>query len=454
MASTTEVVVVPVIGMTCDHCVRTVRKALEDLPGVQSAEVKLADARAEVVVDPGQVDREALEDAVHRAGYATSTPPRPAPPSNLVSIGLGNVRPATTPAVVPPPPSHQEQEWNLAVGGMHCASCVGRVEQALRKAPGVKEARVNLATERASVVVDPSRAEESVLARVVAEAGYSARRDELTPGEGVEGLRRERAAQVAVWRNRLIVGVTLTVPLIVLGYAPHGLGLGLHVASGWMMLPLASVLQAYLGLPYYRGAWSRLKQRSSNMDTLIALGTSTAFGFSLYQLLMGDPHQAHYFMDSGIILTLITLGKFLEARSRSSASAAIERLLDLAPKRARVVRDGQEVEVPVRDVRRGDRIRVRPGEAVPVDGVVVEGESSVDESMLTGESAPVEKCPGERVTGATMNRDGAPAHRGETVGERERCEDPCGWSGTPRLPRPAFRGWRTGSPPGSCRSFS
>ncbi|MEO6808604.1 MAG: copper-translocating P-type ATPase, partial [Isosphaeraceae bacterium] len=176
---------------------------------------------------------------------------------------------------------------------------------------------------------------------------------------------------------------------------------------GWAMLVLATPLQIYLGGPYLQGAWARLKQGSSNMDTLIALGSSAAYLYSLVHLLKGDVHQAHFFMDVGIILTLITVGKFLEARSRGVAGAAIERLLDLAPKLARVIRDGHDVEIPLSEVRKGDRVRVRPGEAIPVDGQVLEGSSSVDESMLTGESVPVEKSQGDRVTGATLNGDGA-----------------------------------------------
>jgi Cu+-exporting ATPase len=290
---------------------------------------------------------------------------------------------------------------------MHCASCVARVENALKSVPGVTDARVNLATERAGVVVDPWRVTESDLARAVEAAGYKARRDELVPGEGAESLRRERAEGVAHWRGRLIVGVALTIPLVILGYAP----LLFHiphasVAIGWSMFALAAVLQVYLGGPYIRGAWERLKQRSANMDTLIALGTSTAFGYSLVRLLAGHAHDAHSFMDAGIILTLITLGKYLEARSKGTASAAIERLLDLAPKTARVVRDGREVDVPLAEVVKGDRVRIRPGETVPVDGRVIEGESEVDESMLTGEPVPATKRPGDRVAGATRNGDG------------------------------------------------
>jgi Cu+-exporting ATPase len=272
------------------------------------------------------------------------------------------------------------------------------------------------------VVVEPDKVDEAALASAVAAAGYSARREELEPGAGAEALRRERDVQIAAWRNRLVAGVVLTVPLVLLGYLPVDRLLGLRTPVGWVMLPLATALQIYLGTPYILGAWTRLKQGSSNMDTLIALGTSTAYGYSLYQLLAGDPHQAHYFMDAGIILTLITLGKYLEVRSKGAAGAAIERLLDLAPKTARVVRGGEEIEVPLAEVRLGDIVRVRPGETVPVDGTVVDGESSVDESMLTGESIPVDKRPGDRVTGATLNADGTLLVEAQRLGRESALE--------------------------------
>ena len=430
-----DVVEIPVAGMTCDHCVGTVRRALEGVAGVSSASVDLARGRAQVRIEPS-LDVALLRQAIENAGY--SVPQGDAqPPPSLVTIGPSLLTPpalarAPTPAApaADPAPSptaaapaaDKDEEWNLAIGGMHCASCVGRVETALSNVPGVREARANLATERASVVVDPARVDEAVLERAVAAAGYSARRAELEIGEGAEALRLERAEHVGYWRARLIVGVVLTIPLIVLGYFPVGHWLGLHTASGWIMLPLATALQVYLGAPYYRGAWLRAKQWSSNMDTLIALGTSTAYGFSLYQLLAGDPHQAHYFMDSGIILTLITLGKYLEARSKGVAGAAIERLLDLAPKTARVVREGAEIDLPLAQVAKGDTVRVRPGDAVPVDGVVIDGESSVDESMLTGESVPVDKHPGDRVTGATRNIDGTLLVEAQRLGRESALE--------------------------------
>ena len=401
MAKAAEVERISVAGMTCDHCVGAVRRAIEAIPGVASARVDLRMGLADVSFEGEPVAPSKIAEAIEAAGYRVpgqgkDTGP---PASSLVTLGIPPPMPA--PAAIP-------EEWDLAIGGMHCASCVGRVEGALIGVPGVIEARVNLATERARVRVDPTKVDAPALALAVGAAGYAAKRAEDDPTGGADALRRERSEKVSYWRNRLLVGVALTIPLVVLGYAPmvapEAFGHARWV--GWAMLGLATPLQIYLGGPYLRGAWARLRQGSSNMDTLIALGTSTAFGYSLARLLSGASHEAHFFMDAGIILTLITLGKYLEVRSKGAAGAAIERLLDLSPKSARVVREGREIDVPLSAVLPGDRVRVRPGEAIPVDGVVVEGASSVDESMLTGESTPAEKGPGGRVVGATRNGDG------------------------------------------------
>jgi Cu+-exporting ATPase len=205
MASVAEVVRIPVAGMTCDHCVGTVRRALEGVPGVRSAVVDLKEGHAEVAHDPAQTDRASLEAAVTAAGYsvphhdsAVATPPM----GQLVTLSPV----VASPAAIPPEPA-AEDEWNLAIGGMHCASCVARVEGALAGVPGVSDARVNLATERASVVVDPHRVDVESLAAAVERAGYTARRAELEPGAGAEALRSERAEHVAYWRRRLVVGV-------------------------------------------------------------------------------------------------------------------------------------------------------------------------------------------------------------------------------------------------------
>ena len=420
MTTTIEVWRLPIAGMTCDHCVHRVTQALSGLPGVESAKVDLSGALAEVTVDPSRADLDTLRSAVEAAGYSVPcanastngpTAARAEATAQLMTIGpLSGETPE-------PPKSHDEpvmaapedgEEWDLSIGGMHCASCVSRVEKALGGVSGVREARVNLATERATVRVDPSRTDPAQLIASVAQAGYTARRQTLSFGaQAAEQLRHERKEQVDYWGRRLAAGIGVVVPLVLLGLGSMFLP-ALQEASwvGWCMFGLAAILQVYLGGPYIRGAWQRLLQGSSNMDTLIALGTSTAFLYSLVHLILGHWHQAHFFMDAGIILTLITLGKFLEVRSRGTAAEAIERLLDLTPATATVVRDGKEQEIPQAEVRRGDRVRIRPGETIPVDGDVLEGESSVEESMLTGESLPAEKQPGDRVTGGTRNGDG------------------------------------------------
>ncbi|WP_152049809.1 heavy metal translocating P-type ATPase [Tautonia marina] len=435
-------------GMTCDHCVRAVRKAIEAVPGVRSAQVDLSSGSAQVRVMPGWVDNTGLTSAVSKAGYeaqidassgsdhpvdaseggdseagAEDPDPdgkTPAPVANqpLVSIGLVPQTPRSGGAEHDDEGSAQE----LAISGMHCASCVVRVEHALASVPGVSDARVNLATERASIRIDPSRFDPRSLERAVSEAGYEARPIDTSadPTQTAAAMRREREERIASWRRRLIVGVIFVTPLIILGLGPMLLGGAWHHAKwvGWAMLVPATILQVYLGGPYIRGALGRLRHGSTNMDTLIALGTSTAFVYSLYHLLIGDTRQAHFFMDAGIILTLITLGSFLEARSKGAAGQAIERLLDLAPKTARIVRDGgREEDVPLAQVTLGDVVRVRPGEAIPVDGEVVEGASDVDESMLTGESMPVSKGPGDRVAGASRNAEGTILVRATRLGK-------------------------------------
>jgi Cu+-exporting ATPase len=407
MASANQTWQIPVAGMTCENCVRHVTKALQSVPGVQQARVDLAQARAEVTVDPRRTDRSALRRAVEEAGYSVPSPEGGEPETGSDSDGE-EPAPGDGEPQLPASSGEEDEEWTLAIGGMHCASCVARVEGALAEVPGVRDVRVNLATERASVMVDPARLDEEAMISSVARAGYSARRETLSFGrQAADELRRQRAEQIDHWRKRLLVGVVVTVPLAILGIGSMFVPALSHAHwVGWAMFGLAAILQAYLGGPYLRGAWQRLLQGSSSMDTLIALGTSTAFLYSTVHLLLGHIHQAHFFMDAGIILTLITLGKFLEVRSRGTAGEAIERLLDLAPKTARVIRQGQEVEVPQAEVRQGDRVRVRPGESIPVDGDVVEGESTIDESMMTGESMPVEKRTGDRVTGGTRNGDG------------------------------------------------
>ncbi len=288
-------------GMTCDHCTRTVKKALEAVPGVASASVDLASNSAEATLSGDQIEADLLVNAVVDAGYqarinvpSEKSEDRGPKPDQLVSIEPLGAKPQIK---SDPSASHnqnsratevnsqaaEEEAWDLNIGGMHCASCVTRVEKALAQAPGVREARVNLATESARVIVDPTRARESALASAAAAAGYSAKKATSDAEAAAAEMRDLRAEEVGFWKQRLVLGIALTLPLVVLAYAPMAFphAMGQIGWIGWLMLPAATILQAFIGGPYVRSAWSLAVRGSSNMDTLIALGTTAAYAYSL-----------------------------------------------------------------------------------------------------------------------------------------------------------------------------
>ncbi|HMQ32208.1 MAG TPA: heavy metal translocating P-type ATPase [Chloroflexaceae bacterium] len=400
----------PVTGMTCASCVMRVERAITKLPGVDAASVNLATEQASVRYDPGQLAPAQIRAAVEAAGYG------------VVADRL-----------------------ELPVTGMTCASCSARVEKALRKVPGVLEASVNLAAERAGVVYSPATTSYGELKAAVEAAGYGVIE---TAGAGeaeaedVEAA--ARAQELAHKRRQLSVGVALGLPLFVLSMArdfgliqPWLIGAGAammaqmpgasmaemmqHVAArddllNWLFLLLATPVQFYSGRDFYVNAWKALRARTANMDSLIALGSSAAYFYSVWLLLSGASGHV-YFETAAVIITLILVGKYLESRAKSQTSAAIKTLMGLQPKTARVVRGGEERDVPVAEVRAGEILVVRPGEKIPVDGVIVSGESSVDESMVTGESLPVEKGAGDPVVGATVNASGSFQMRATRVGK-------------------------------------
>ncbi len=295
-----------------------------------------------------------------------------------------------------------EQQITLPIEGMHCASCVARVEQALKGVPGVVEASVNFALEEASVRFVPGQATPQALVQAVRKAGYDVREES-----------QERADEHAlILRRRLIAAALLTTGIFILMYAEW---LGLSPIMLLLQALLATPVQFWAGWQFYQGAWAAAKNETTDMNTLIAVGTSAAYFYSLGVLLAGG--QDVYFDTAAAIITLILLGRLLEARAKGRASAAIKRLLGLQPQTARVLRNGNELDIPVAEVRVGDILLVRPGEKIPVDGVVVEGRSSVDESMITGESLPVEKGPGVEVIGATLNKMGSFKMRATKVGK-------------------------------------
>ena len=299
------------------------------------------------------------------------------------------------------------EQTELAVEGMHCASCANRIERALTRQTGVVEASVNLATERASVAYDPSKVTVEDLQTSVERAGY---RLLPLPAPGVHDDEQEDVhdRERRVWARYTAGAFPLGVAVMILTFAFAD-----DAWARWASLPLAAIVQFGFGRPILASGMARARRLSANMDTLIAIGTLTAFFYSVYELFAGGEL---YFETAALLIAFILLGRYFEARAKSRASSAIRALLELGAKEARVLVDGSERMVPVEEVQVGDLLRVRPGEKVPVDGVVVDGASAVDESMLTGESVPVEKDAGDPVAGATINVNGVLTLRATAVG--------------------------------------
>ena len=356
---------VGITGMTCASCAGRVEKALKALPGVTEASVNLATESATVKADTS-VTPQSVQAAIEAAGYGVA-----------------------------------EQDTTLNISGMTCASCVARVEKALLKVPGVSAASVNLATEQAKVRALAGTSIDT-LREAVQAAGYSA--TPVTEAEREKKSSMDHIVLPSWWPVAL--AAMLTLPLV----APMlGLLIGQHwMLPGWLQWALATPVQFWLGARFYRAGWNALKAYTGNMDLLVALGTSAAYGLSVYLLFTHSAHaRTHlYFEASTAVITLVLLGKWLEARAKRQTTEAIRALNALRPERARVRRDGQDRDVALSDIKLGDLVVIRPGERVPVDGVVREGTSHVDESLITGESLPVTKTVGARVTGGAVNADG------------------------------------------------
>ncbi|NQU61068.1 MAG: copper-translocating P-type ATPase [Rhodospirillales bacterium] len=313
----------------------------------------------------------------------------------------------------------------LAIGGMTCASCVARVEKAIAKVPGVVSAEVNLATEKASVSYLPDIANAELIGLAVEQAGYDAK--EITDGETGDQEHAAREAETAAIRHNVVFAAALTVPLFLvamLKFTPgfEGLMMSLMPERGWMWveLVLATPVQFYAGRGFYKHGWTEIRHLNPGMNSLVMLGASAAYFYSLLALLVPaifpEGTATTYFEAAGVIITLILLGRYLEAVAKGRTSEAIKKLMQLQAKTACVLRGGQEVEIPIEDVVSGDLVLVRPGERLPVDGVVTEGSSYVDESMITGEPVPVEKSEGAEVVGGTVNKTGAFTLKATRVG--------------------------------------
>ena len=374
----------PVEGMTCAACVGHVENALKGVPGVVEASVNLGTEKASVEFDPAEVQFQVLGDAVSGAGYKLGT-----------------------------------KSASLIIGGMTCSACVSHIENALRDVPGVAEANVNLGVERASVEFVPGMVELSDLQAAVEGAGYRVEGFNDSGDQERELERLSKVKEIRGLRNRLLFAGTGAI-LLLLGtfdafpWVSNLMGRSYYPFLLWA---LATPVQFWAGSTFYTSGLGALRHRTSNMHTLIALGTTVAYGYSAAVVLLhafspevladNGIEAKVYFDTAAIIVALILLGRFLEAGARGRTSEAIRRLIGLRPTSARLVRDGNEIDIPVDQVVIGDTVLVRPGEKIPVDGLVTDGYSAVDESMLTGESMPVEKVPGEKVFGATINSNGA-----------------------------------------------
>jgi Cu+-exporting ATPase len=383
-----------VAGMTCASCVARIERKLTKVPGVAEASVNLATEKAHVRYDPATVDAPRLVGAIEAAGYAAH-PLAAAPTEAALAAG----------------PAQQE----LTISGMTCASCVARVERKLGKVPGVVAAGVNLATERATVTYDPSRATVADLIAAVEAAGYGAM--PVAPESLTEAADDAAARHADLRRRRLTLaaGTLLSALVLALAMVPALMEWPTTQAHSYLLAALALPVWLGVGWTFHRGALGAARHRSANMDTLVSLGSSVAYLYSLAATI-ALPGQATYFDTAALIVTLIYVGKYLEAAARGRATAAITALAGLQPRTAHVVRNEAERDLAIEQVVVGDTLVVRPGETIPVDAVVLDGASAVDESMLTGESLPVEKGPGDTVTGSTLNGAGLLRLRAARVG--------------------------------------
>lgn len=372
-------VTLPIEGMTCAACSNRIEKVLNKIDGVE-AQVNLTTERATVHYDEDKLSLSDISERIDKLGY--------------------QVRPA-----------HAEFD----ITGMTCAACSNRIEKVLNKQPAIQNATVNLSTEVATVDYYPGNMDESDIIERIKKLGYDATLKSEEQSDRKENELRDK-------KYKLILSAVLSLPLL-LTMLTHLFGIHLpHIfMNPWFQFAFAFPVQFIIGWQFYTGAYKSLRSGSANMDVLVALGTSAAFFYSLYESikwmrgLTNDPHL--YFETSAVLITLILFGKYLEARAKSQTTNALSSLLNLQAKDARVMRDGKEQLVSIDALQVGDHIIVKPGEKVPVDGVIIKGNSSVDESMLTGESIPVEKHMGDKVIGATMNKNGSFTMEATKVGK-------------------------------------
>ncbi|ALF10959.1 heavy metal translocating P-type ATPase [Parageobacillus thermoglucosidasius] len=372
-----------ITGMTCAACSSRIEKVLNKMDGVE-ANVNLAMEKATIEYDPAKQSVRDIQEKIEKLGYGVAT-----------------------------------EKVMLDIEGMTCAACAARIEKGLQRMEGVERATVNLATNSAVVEYNEGIISVEAILEKIKKLGYKGQVRKEEEGAGV------KEEQLKQKQRQLMISIVLSLPLLytMIAHLPFDLGLPMPdwLMNPWVQLLFATPVQFYIGGPFYVGAYRSLRNKSANMDVLVALGTSAAYFYSLAEAVktIGNAHYMPnlYFETSAVLITLVLVGKYFEARAKGRTTEAISKLLSLQAKEALVVRDGKEVKVPLEQVAVGDTIIVKPGEKIPVDGIVIAGASAVDESMITGESIPVDKKEGDRVIGATINTTGTLTIQAEKVGK-------------------------------------
>lgn len=365
-----------ITGMTCAACSNRIEKVLNQMDGVE-AQVNLTTEKASISYSSNDVQLDDIEAKIEKLGYGVQT-----------------------------------ERIDFDVFGMTCAACSNRIEKVLNKQQGIQHATVNLATESASVEYTPSIIEEADMISRIQKLGYDAKRKVDT-----EQQASQKEKQLQQMKQKLIASIILTLPLFATMLVHlFNISIPSIFMNPWFQFVLATPVQFIIGWQFYVGAFKNLRNKTANMDVLVALGTSAAYFYSVYEMFMSSmPHL--YFETSAVIITLILFGKYLEVAAKSKTTMAISKLLHLQAKEARVIRDNEEIMVPIEQVEVGDQLVVKPGEKIPVDGIVINGQTAVDESMITGESIPIEKIAGDTVIGSTMNKNGLVTMEATKVGK-------------------------------------
>ncbi|MBM7603740.1 Cu+-exporting ATPase [Metabacillus crassostreae] len=375
MAQTIKEATLPIAGMTCASCAVRIEKGLNKIEGVEEATVNFALEKTSIKYDPNIANIDLMKKKIRHLGFEVI-----------------------------------EEKIELNITGMTCAACSTRIEKGLNKLDGVLKASVNLAVESATIAYDPKQTDVSQIIQKVEKLGYQANKK----NEQIEDITDYKAKELETQKGKFFFSLILSLPLLWAMVSHFSFTSFIYLPemfmNPWVQLALATPVQFIVGKQFYVGAYKALRNKSANMDVLVALGTSAAYFYSLYLSIISIGSNSHmvelYYETSAVLITLIILGKLFEVRAKGRSSEAIKKLMGLQAKTAVVERNGAEIEVALEDVLVGDIVYVKPGEKVPVDGVIIDGRSALDESMITGESVPVDKTVGDSIIGATINKNG------------------------------------------------